>query len=110
MSLARTLLRRVAASSRAPLVRQMSDAAAPGLTLNFCLPHDAVYVGKSVEQVIIPGAAASDIGRTSGARDDTATRRSSVRAKDMCVSCGGGRARGASREDSGYARLSQRVH
>jgi F-type H+-transporting ATPase subunit delta len=65
MSLARTLLRRVAASSRAPLVRQMSDAAAPGLTLNFCLPHDAVYVGKSVEQVIIPGAE-GEYGVTAG--------------------------------------------
>ena len=50
---------------RAPLVRQMSDAAAPGLTLNFCLPHDAVYVGKSVEQVIIPGAE-GEYGVTAG--------------------------------------------
>merc|ERR1740138_1135419 len=64
MSFARSLAR-VAMSSRMPLARQMSDAAAPGLTLNFCLPHEAVYFGKSVEQVIIPGAE-GEYGVTAG--------------------------------------------
>ena len=64
MSFARTLIRRVALA-RAPMARPMSDAAAPGLTLNFCLPHEAVYFGKPVEQVIIPGAE-GEYGVTAG--------------------------------------------
>jgi len=36
--------------------RAFSDAAAPtAMTLNFCTPHSAVYSGKEVAKVTLPG-------------------------------------------------------
>jgi len=36
--------------------RAFSDAAAPtAMVLNFCTPHNSLYVGKEVEKVTLPG-------------------------------------------------------
>ena len=64
--MASTVLRSLARAARPAMLSDgLSDAAPAGLTLNFCLPHEAVYFGKTVEQVIIPGAE-GEYGVTAG--------------------------------------------
>lgn len=59
----RAILRQFSTSSRSAIRRSFSSAAAAeesstaGMTLNFNLPHETIYSGAKVEQVIVPGAA-----------------------------------------------------
>ncbi|CAM9238974.1 unnamed protein product [Choristocarpus tenellus] len=42
-----------------------TEAAATTMTLNFAVPHESIYMGKTVDQVIIPGNA-GEFGVTAG--------------------------------------------
>jgi F-type H+-transporting ATPase subunit delta len=52
----RALLRRFTPSLRRTF-STVEESAAAGMTLNFNLPHESIYVGAKVDQVIVPGVA-----------------------------------------------------
>eukprot|EP00937_MAST-01D_sp_MAST-1D-sp2_P002629 g2629.t1 len=69
-SIARTALRRSTRSLHGSVARLAEEAAAAGaaaenVTLNFALPHEAIYEGAIVDQVILPGEA-GEYGVTAG--------------------------------------------
>jgi len=53
----RALLRRFTPSLRRTFSTVEESAAAAGMTLNFNLPHETIYAGAKVTQVIVPGVA-----------------------------------------------------